>query len=420
MDIIEGALESTLLSNNASVNGTPANVDIFNDPEDDAFKGNEVDKDWLNGDFDMDDEARSSSCKRILYETIDEHTRVWDVIILIPNLVFLAFLLYRYRTARQRLAATNAPVLKAFHNLVIFCTGMGVARCIIAIVTCNVNGHAAFNGQTTDKILWVLLRGSLLATEISVLVFALMSGHLDSAASIRRVVLVASTVSLVFSSVQMALEFGHPDPAFKLYGQAREGASLFGHGGRAFWATSSAAFAVVYAVVILLPLLPCRHWLMLPHKRSFYYYATFLLTLDVVQAIGCGMTESESNAVSNPGLCFVNMTTYIYFVAFAPIVYFTFMAQFFGSSFAQPTMLFSYKAQTDEMDEEIQSRPCHFTLQTTTNGQGQSGGLQNYEEDDLFGTSSTEQNPIIINGSLDLTNAAAVSGSNGVHTNGNI
>ena len=84
---------------------------------------------------------------------------------------------------------------------------------------------------------------------------------------------------------------------------------------------------------------------MMPQKRSFYYYVTFLMVLNVVQAVGAGMAESSSHAVNNPGLCFVNMTTYVYFVAFTPIVYFAFLAQFFGSHFAQPTMLFAYKAQ---------------------------------------------------------------------------
>ena len=34
---------------------------------------------------------------------------------------------------------------------------------------------------------------------------------------------------------------------------------LFGHGGRTFWALSSAFFALVYAAVLVMPLLPCRH-----------------------------------------------------------------------------------------------------------------------------------------------------------------
>ena len=48
------------------------------------------------------------------------------------------------------------------------------------------------------------------------LAFALLTAHLDSKASIRRVVLVASSASFLYSAVQMGLEFGHPDTAFKV------------------------------------------------------------------------------------------------------------------------------------------------------------------------------------------------------------
>jgi len=403
MDILEEALEQNLLAkNNGSGNGS---VDILDDQDEEErrlFEGNDIDKDFLEGDDFASKGSSSSSCKRILYETLDGSTRVWDVLILIPNLIFLLFLLYRLRAARRRLAATNAPVLAAFHVLVLVCAAAGVLRCLVSIVNCNVASQTAFNGlggsgQTLDKVLWVLLRAFLLATEISVMAFALLSGHLESrggesgVVGVRRVVGVASTVSLIFSCLQLAMEFGHPDSAFTLDNDDESSSSLFGHGGRTFWAVSSALFAALYALVLLLPHLPVaanasHSWLTLPHKRSFYYYAGFLLVLDAVQAIACGLTESDSNAVSNPGLCLLNMATYIYFVAFPPIVYFTFMAQFFGSKFAPPSMLFAYKAQTNDFEEddydlnlqtgggngggleESRLRPCHLTLDGTGAG----------------------------------------------------
>jgi len=366
----EQLLENNLLSGNNS-------VDVFGDEskEDKELFGGDNDREWLEND-EMG-HTKASSCKRILYETIGEHTRVWDVLILLPNIAFLAFLLFRFRKARRRLSETNAPIMSAFYTLVLVSTSVSVFRSAIAIMSCNVNGHAAFNGRAADKVLWVVLRAFLLATEISVLAFALLTAHLDSKASIRRVVLVASSASFLYSAVQMGLEFGHPDTAFKVTGDQ----VLFGHGGRTFWALSSAFFALVYAAVLVLPLLPCRHSVMMPQKRSFYYYVTFLMVLNVVQAVGAGMAESSSHAVNNPGLCFVNMTTYVYFVAFTPIVYFAFLAQFFGSHFAQPTMLFAYKAQNDEMED--------FTLQ-------QPGVTGTMEEDDIF--SQDQNNPIIIHG----------------------
>jgi len=386
VDVVEGVLEEALLGN--------VTRDIFKDESDeDKTLFNDADDNWIKDDPDWgDDMPKPSSCKRILYETVGDHTRVWDLLILIPNLVFLAFLLVRFRRCRRRLQETNAPVMAAFHALVLVSTAVSVARSVIAIVSCNASGHAAFNGQAADKVLWVVLRAFLLATEISVLAFALLSGHLDSRASIRRVVLIASSASFVFSAIQMGLEFGHPDNAFKISDEQW----LFGHGGRVFWSLSSTLFALVYGSVLVLPLVPCRNWIMMPHRRSFYYYAAFLFVLNVIQAVGAGMSESRSDAVNNPGLCFVNMTTYVYFVAFPPIVYFAFLAQFFGSKFVQPTMLFSYKVQNDEV-EDLQSS---FTLQASSG---------NLEEDDMF--AQEHNSPIIINGAGSTNNLTE---SNGV------
>lgn len=44
--------------------------------------------------------------------------RVWDVAILVPNLIFLLFLIYKFGRVRQKLRQTRSPVFKAFFLLV--------------------------------------------------------------------------------------------------------------------------------------------------------------------------------------------------------------------------------------------------------------------------------------------------------------
>ncbi len=140
--------------------------------------------------------------------------------------------------------------------------------------------------------------------------------------------------------LQAILEFSYPDPSFYVVGSNLR---LFGHGGMVFWLASSVLFTGVYLGILLLPVLPCRHSLSLPHKTSFYKYVAFLLVLNLVQAAG---SLAVCGGISD-GLCFVNMTTYIYFTTFIPVVYFTFLSGFFSAG-AQPTLLFSYKAQVSE------------------------------------------------------------------------
>ena len=58
---------------------------------------------------------------------------------------------------------------------------------------------------------------------------------------------------------------------------------LFSYGGVLFWMISSVIFAVFYAVVMALPVLPCRRWLAPPNQKSFYHYMFFMLLLNIIQ-----------------------------------------------------------------------------------------------------------------------------------------
>jgi hypothetical protein len=205
-------------------------------------------------------------------------------------------------------------------------------------------------GDVTDKILWVAVRFFLLSTELSVLIFGLAFGHVDSGTSIRRVLLITSIISLIYSSTQGALEIVAPDENF--YIREKE-YNIFGHGGTVFWMTSSALFAVVYTTICVLPFTRLRETLALPSKPSFYWYALFLSLLNWTQAVGNGLLYYKVTA----GLCVVDVTTYLYFSLLTPLVYWTFLSGFFGVS--QPSIMFSYKTQVDDVQEDESSSLPH-------------------------------------------------------------
>lgn len=53
------------------------------------------------------------------------------------------------------------------------------------------------------QVLWLMLRFTLLATELSVVIFGLAFGHLDSKTSIRRVLVSTFSLALVYSVTQV-------------------------------------------------------------------------------------------------------------------------------------------------------------------------------------------------------------------------
>lgn len=279
-------------------------------------------------------------CKWILYHEIPgSRVRTWDLSILVPHVLFVLFMAVRFNRARLKLRATSSPIFYTFYVLVALNATTSVVRCVVSMTV----SAALPVGGVADKVLWVAVRFFLLSTEMSVLIFGLAFGHLDSRTSIRRVLAVTSLVAFVYSGTQGVLELILPDQKF--YVPDRNFA-LFGHGGMLFWFISSAVFAVVYLVVFCLPWTGLRDRVALPSKQSFYWYALFLALLNLAQAVGSGLYYY--NVVE--GLCVVDVTSYIYFTAFTPLVYKTFLADVF--SISQPSILFSYKAQTDDPVED--------------------------------------------------------------------
>lgn len=290
-------------------------------------------------------------CQAILYDDIGQsYIRIWDLIILVPNAFFLMFLVWKMKDAITKLRSTDSPIFTAFYLMVLTVGIVSVLRCIVAM---TVNA-ALPAGDTADKAIWLILRFFMLATEMSIVIFGIAFGHLDSKRSIQRVLLVTTCIALIYSVTQGTLEFTQPDPKFHVQKNTGSKGSnttlvdydIFGHGGMIFWLTSSLCFFMVYTVIFIMPWTSLKEKLALPPKKSFYWYCFFLAVLNLTQAIGSGLLYGS---ILN-GMCVVDLTTYIYFTCFAPLVYMVFLHKFFRTS--QTRILFSYKTQADEAPDD--------------------------------------------------------------------
>lgn len=180
------------------------------------IKGNDTspfDSDPYTDNWELDDEIKkkasldTSSCKQILFEGITSNStvRAWDIIILIPNICFLAFLILRLKKSREKLSSVNNPVLAALYGLVLICSFASVGRCLMSIMISLVS--QAQIEEKTDKLLWLVLRMILFTTEVCVMAFGILSGHLvEARASVKRIVFISFIGSLAFSIIKACLE----------------------------------------------------------------------------------------------------------------------------------------------------------------------------------------------------------------------
>uniref|UniRef100_A0A8C5PPR9 Integral membrane protein GPR175 n=2 Tax=Leptobrachium leishanense TaxID=445787 RepID=A0A8C5PPR9_9ANUR len=274
-------------------------------------------------------------CLVILYEDIGtSRVRYWDLMLLIPNVVFFAFLLWKLPSARAKIRVTSSPIFTTFYILVFVVALVGITR---AIVSMTVSSSSV--ATVIDKVLWEITRFFLLAIELSVVILGIAFGHLESNSSVKRVLAITTVLSLGYSVTQGTLEILYPDAHL-----SAEDFNIYGHGGRHFWLASSCFFFLVYTLVSILPKTPLKDRISLPSRKSFYIYAIILAVLNLVQGIGSALLCASVIT----GLCLVDVTTFLYFSLFAPLMYVAFLKSFFGS---EPKILFSYKSQVDEPDE---------------------------------------------------------------------
>ncbi|TMS37420.1 hypothetical protein L596_004355 [Steinernema carpocapsae] len=315
-------------------------------------------------------------CKQILVERLPFlDVRYWDSVILIPNILFLLFLLVKLGQIRQKLKQSRSPVFCAFFLLVYITTFLNITRCLVSMSLSATHQI----GEIVDKVLWLVLKFFILSAELCVLSFGLLFGHLDSGSSIRRALFVTILFSLVHALLQSALEFEFFDHHFIV----NESFNLYAHGGMAFWMMSSAFFALIYLIACVLPLTCCRRCGTLPRKFSFYIYCLCLALLNILQTAAAGAALIYMDCPD--GMCIADLTSFIYFTLYTPIVYFVFLRRSIsGKSTHGGGPLFSYHQQKDEGGD----------LPDTTVYYPRFLGLTSPSYDDLFDVDRINRNRI--------------------------
>lgn len=289
-------------------------------------------------------------CKKILFISICQGTgmRAWDVLLLLPALFFLVFLGIRWSSTKRKLLATHSMMFRTFHFLVGSNVALALTRSLISMILHSV--AEPDKAQVLDKTLWIILQSYMLFTEICVLVFGLCGSN-DSLRSMKKVIVFSVLMSLAFSVSLSVFEFSEADTSFEVFYNSRK-YFIYGYGGASFYFTMSIMLSIAYATTLLCALVPnIRNRLIIPDKPPFYQYCGLLMATHCLMATGAGMIYFNGNP---NGLCLLNFASFLYVAFFAPLTFIVFLNPLFHSN--QPTLMFTYKAQLDDIDEEDEDR----------------------------------------------------------------
>ncbi|XP_067025482.1 transmembrane protein adipocyte-associated 1 homolog [Acropora muricata] len=269
-------------------------------------------------------------CRSILLGNIPHQSAIkkFDVILLVPNFLFLVFLVYKIGKAQVQLHKIKCPIVKTVSFMVFLVCSVGIARCFVSMLLSSIHLHKGAKDDLPTKILWLLLDCFQLAVELSVIIFGLWAGNMrDGRKGVRRVLCVTSICAVAYSSAQATLEFvkSHHGRKNEIYGRKND---LFGHGGPLFWSSTSLFLAMVYFLIVILPYTKLRELYIIPARRSFYVYCGILAVVDLVQGVG-GLLLYEKIKGS---LCILEGTMFVYYALFGPLVYWSFLKDFFASN----------------------------------------------------------------------------------------
>jgi len=323
-------------------------------------------------------------CAQIQTYSIKDVITVWDLAFLIPNSIFLCFLIYKWVKARHRLKSLNLPILTVFYYMIFTVTVLSIFRVLVSFIL----KPSTKIGEITNKLVWLMARMGQLATELSVLLFGLFFGRLESRKSILRVMYCTVPISLLYITVQAFLEIFYPDKHYIVIDSSNHYYDLYGQGGMLFWFISSITFAILYSVIFILPLTPLKNNIVLPTKKSFYVYCLLLAITCIAQSLGSMQIYSNRG---DYGMCIVSITTYVYFTLHGPLVYIVFLRKFFHNT--TPFQRYYIDANnsvnrsinsagsvTGSINQIFNSMPQHISSQNSTSSENLNNSTREQRE----------------------------------------
>ncbi|CAF4575814.1 unnamed protein product, partial [Rotaria sp. Silwood2] len=271
--------------------------------------------------------------------------RYFDFIILIPNLIFLLFLIIKWNHTRTKLNSSK-PLLFTVSCLIFIVSFVNIIRCLYAMIFAEQTSYAK---GIILKILWLLVRFTLLCTELSLLVFGIYFGRSSPNRpwmKTIKILIISSICSLIYTITQAILEFrGDTRPSsFQITNY-----NLYSYGGMKFLLISSSIFLIMYIIIFFLPFLCHQHRKYLPIRRSFYIYCFIMAFINGIQIIATIFNLTETTKYS---MCIVDGTTCIFYICFAPFVYHQFLRRALSAQTLIPQVMYADSTINDDDDED--------------------------------------------------------------------
>lgn len=233
--------------------------------------------------------------------------------LLLPTAAFLAFLGFGLQHSLRKLARSRSHVMMVYYGFVWAVSALNCLRCIAQLVPST----AAWN------VLWLVARFGMLLVEVSVIVFLVQGLATTTHQALVRTLVISSAVAGAETAVKALYIYALHVPLL-LDGSTPSDPSGDSHWSKwSFWLLRALASAALYSAVVMLP--STRRRDLLPAKPELYRYAACLAAVYCLKALGALLVGCGAGA----GYCVFGAGAWLYDALYAPLVYVTFLMDFF-------------------------------------------------------------------------------------------
>lgn len=288
--------------------------------------------------------GKDSFCIDFVSPHTDARIAVYDLAIGLPAFAFVFYLGWNIKASLRKLRHSHSDIMATYYGFLWAVSLLNILRCLTQIAQTGHKDPVAWN------VMWLLTRFGMVLLEVSVVVFLLQGYMTTGREALKQTLVTSGTVAGIDTAIKAAYIFVFHVPLF-LYG------GTSGHSGAdmdwkkwSFWLVHTLLFIAVYFTIVILPLTRWRD--ILPAKPSFYRYARFLLLLNVMAMVGAILIGSK--VVS--GYCVYGVATWLYYALYPPLLYVTFLAEFFADDQLDIDMMYYSEMREagcfDDYDEE--------------------------------------------------------------------
>ncbi|KAJ4760095.1 Transmembrane protein adipocyte-associated 1 [Rhynchospora pubera] len=239
----------------------------------------------------------------------DCHGILYNLALIIPTLLFVVYLGSQARRSYARLTYGRSHIMIAYYALLWLVTIFNLLWCLLQTWQCTSGKEFSWN------MLSLITNSGLLFLEISLIAFMIQGNNASGVETLTRTFVVSGVIICADLLLKVIYVFGFGLPLFIDSSHSRVKWGL--------WTVHKLLLTSVYGFILFMHHSKWRE--RLPARPAFYNYICAMLLLNAVSLFGCVLLGNGAGF----GLWLYNLATVCYHSLYLPLLYVTFLADFF-------------------------------------------------------------------------------------------